>query len=307
MRCSIKKTINNEKYSGLKIKVLLLSLFPIIPWIILGKLFIGRNYEVEWTNFIYKLDTYFFKLSSNMPWIIFFLFLFSIIFILFKKRSTLPLFFGFLFIAYYFFYTGDSNEDKVPRFTIVLYPTIAVYSAILISSIIHKIKQEHLYKPTLFLITAYMIFACLGWQVSFDNSKLQFYRVYTYFNIYENPRYFPLDNAMSWIKNNVKEKEKLIILAMPGAEFYRHMYRMTDKNIIIFGYDLDLVSTHQKLKTYCKLNKIDYIMFMYSPDIRFTHPYKYLKVNEDNDFEEIAKFTRSNKNIIISKLKQHSL
>jgi hypothetical protein len=289
------KIKNKDLHLKIYLKLLLLSLIPIIPWLIIGKFFTWRKYEIIWSHFISfdKLISYFSIIPSEMSWIIFFFFLFSIVFVLATKKDALSLFFGFVFLAYYLFYTADITE-KIDRFSMAFYPTIAVFLAQFISTIAHKIKWKYSFTLIFSILTIYLILICTIWQLPPLHAKYV-----TYKDI--ESRYFPSDKAMKWVKNNVRDGEKILILRVAPAIFYRDKYGINRNKIIYFGYDLRKVSTPHKLKTFCNKNKISYIMFSYSIDEKL-ELMKYLKANRNSEFIEVAKFSLDKNYIFIYKI-----
>jgi hypothetical protein len=98
--------ISKDENFKSNIKVMLVSLIPIMPWMIISKLYSWRNYKIIWSNFKPfegKVYTFFLHFPLDISWALFSLFLFSIIFVLAAKRNALSLLFGLLFVAFYFF------------------------------------------------------------------------------------------------------------------------------------------------------------------------------------------------------------
>ncbi len=101
---------------------------------------------------------------------------------------------------------------------------------------------------------------------------------------------------MKWVKENVKDGEKMIILRIMPVRFYSVKYQIPMDKIMHFWYELDEVSTYEDLKNYCLRNNIKYIMFPYSPDYprgQFGRLYDFLnklKENRDNEFINLARF-----------------
>jgi hypothetical protein len=301
--------LKNKYFHLLKpLKILLLSLIPIVPWLILGKYYIYRNYEIIWSHLISPdmLVSYATVIPSQVSWLVFFLFLCSVILFLFSKKDTLPLFFGLIFLFHYLFYVSDATAQSytskitvgVHRFSMVFYPTIAVFVAQFLYRIVQNIKWKHSFRLTFFILTIYLITICTVWQVSPVNSQFVSYR-----NI--ESHYFPSPQAMKWVKDNVKEGEKILILRVASSIFYGDKYNIDRNKIIDFWHNLKEVSTPRQLKTFIRSNNISYIMFPYGPHHLMGHDIiEYLKSNSGNEFTEAEKFTMGGNYIFIYKI-QH--
>ena len=275
---------NRNPALTLNIKVLLISLAPIIPWLIIGKIYTYRNYEITWSHFFSfeKLTSYLSMIPTQISWIVFIIFLISIIFAIVKKRDALTFYFGFLFIAYYLFYTAD-RWTEIHRFSMVFYPVIAVFVAQFIAFIARKIRWKHSFKLASGILLIYLILISTVWQV-----PSLYARFVTYKNI--ESRYFPCDKAMLWVKDNVKDGEKVLVIQVTPAAFYRDKYGI-DREKIIGGSLLDYSSTSELL-AYCRANKITYLMLSNGPADKANMKWetiKYLKnnngANEEADFK----------------------
>ncbi len=293
----------NNLHSIVQLKVLSLSLVSIVPWMIISKTFNWRNFTFVLSNLTSldgKLINYFVLMSSNLSGIIFTLFILSFFYICIFKRNMLTFYFGSLFIVYYFFTVSDMAPID-PRFTIPLYPTIAVFLAVFISRIIQNIKWRHAFKLCFIIITAYLIIICTvpplnNRFLSLMNKKLH---------------YYPIEEAMKWVKENVKDGERILTIRILPFDFYRVKYEIDKKKIVDLTYEIDEVSTLDKLKAFYRNHNISYIMFPYGQpysDGRLTPYYliiRYLKENRDNEFIEIAKFNMDENFIYIYKLKEN--
>lgn len=289
-----KKNIINLKS---ELKVLLISLVPVIPWMVTQRFFNWRQYNVVWSHFVSLdiLSRYFYLILTQISWILFLLFIISIIFMFFNKRNELSMFYGFIFVAFYLFYTADYTAKYIQhRFSIIFYPTIAVFLSQFIFNIINKIRWKHFFKIAYCVLAIYLIVLStnpyLGIHV-FADKMLK----------------FPSDKAMKWVKDNVKDGEKILILRIMPAQFYRDKYDIDKDKIIHFWYEIGNVSTHEKLKKFCIENRINYIMFPYSPEYPFEGEMKilkYLKESQNNEFMEIARFNIGENYIFIYKLKE---
>jgi hypothetical protein len=296
-----------------QLEMLLISIFPIIPWMIIGKLFISRNYEVVWSHFISweKFTAYFDMIPTQASFFIFILFLASILYFLVGKRDILSLFFGFLFLTFYVFYTGDATE-KIDRFSVIFYPTIAVFIAQFLSFIIHRITWKHSFKIVYSALACYMILMCTIWQPTSLKADLVAYKSM-------KTRYFPVEEAMAWIKEHTNEDDRILILRVAPAVIYRDKYNIKRDRMINFMFGLDNVSTPEKLKAYCRTNRISYLMFSYNPkspgfntraaEKHFKKSWEvleYLKNNSKNEYVKLAAFNIGENYIYIYKAEKNS-
>jgi 4-amino-4-deoxy-L-arabinose transferase-like glycosyltransferase len=291
----IAKTIKSKDLHFIThLKVMLLSLVPIIPLMIIGKFFTWRNYKIIWSNFRPfdgKVFTFFLNFPQDISWILFSLFLFAIVYILLAKRNALSLYFGFLFIAYYSFLVLDIGNYS-PRLYMALYPAIAVYLSQFLYSIIAKISWKYSFQMLYLVLSIYLISIC-----TIPSLNAQFMSS----DEFKKLKYFPSDAAMQWVKGNVKEGEKILTLRIMSSLFYRDKYEIDRNKIDAFWYDTIEVPTPEKLIKYYKDNKISYIMFpSFSAKIKIL---EYLNENRYKEFIEVARFNRDNNYIYIYRLK----
>jgi hypothetical protein len=288
--------------SGNSFKIIFISLVPVIPWLIIGRLFTWRNYNIIWSH-LFSLDRHAAFLSlikTNISWIIFPLLLISIIFIVRNEKKGILLFFGLLFISYYLFLVADSVPQSA-RLSMAFYPAISVYISQFFSDITNKIKWKHSVKLICFVLILYLISIS---SVSPLNEKF-------YLEEKSKVEQYPTEMAMKWINDNVKEGEKILTIRILPAEFYIARLGISRDKIIDFMYDFDDVNTPQKLNSFCDENKISYIMFPYSEKpakviVKKVNVQKiqiYLKENEGNKFSEAARFNVGKNYIYIYKLK----
>lgn len=295
--------ITRIKHKGLNffntLKILSISLIPIIPWLIIGKLYTFRNYEIAWSHLFYfnTLISYFSMIPTQISWIIFYLFIVSVVWIFIDRQNTLSLFFGLIFSAYYLLYTADITQ-KIDRFSMAFYPTIAVFLSQFVADIAQRIRWQHVFKLFSLSLTFYLMLISTIWQM--PSLKAEFV---TYKNI--ESRYFPVDEAMKWVKDNVKEGEKILILRVAPSVFYRDKYGINRDRIVDFWYDLEGFSTPQKLKTFYKNNAISYIMFSYGPAYptdKKTEILEYLRENPEREFIEVTRFNLDKNYIFVYKI-----
>ncbi len=288
-------------YSFVHLKILSLALLTVIPWMIITKLFSWRNYKFQLSNLTSldaKIVTYLSLLSSNLSEVIFIMFIASAIYICFFKRNTLTIFFGLLFIVYYFFIVSDMGALS-PRFSLAFYPTITVFLSLFISRIIQYIKWKHAFKLCTVVLTIYLIIICL---VPPSNNR---------FLIIENNKlqYYPSEKAMKWVKENVKDGEKVLAIRILSSAFYRYKYAINRDKIIDLPHNMEEFNTPEKLKKFYREHNISYLMFPYSTayiklDIT-AGILEYLKNNTKKEFTEVVKFNLDDKFVFIYKLKDN--
>jgi hypothetical protein len=293
------KLKKREWYNLSKYKILLLPLIPIIPWMIIGKFFNWRNAQIGLSPFT-SSDTlfgYLFMISSSMSWIVFILIVLSFTYILAFRRDPCSLYFGFLFIAFYFFYTAQ-YLGQWSRMSMALYPTVALFLARFLTNISHKIRWKHSFKIVFSVLTVYLALLCALPSVSA--------RLTTYRNV--KAQYFPNEQAMKWVRDNVEEGERILSLRFKADSFYRDKYGINGNKIENFWYELEKVSTPDKLKQFCKNNGITYIMFPYGPSFLAGPGNKpildYIRENKHNEFLKTASFSLKENYIFIFKLRE---
>jgi len=189
--------------------------------------------------------------------------------------------------------------EKIDRFSMALYPTIAVFSSQFLYALIRKINWRYSLMIIGSALTIHLILMCTIWQAPSLKAELV-----TYKNI--QSRYFPTAEAMMWVKDNIKNGEKILIIQVPPALFYRDKYKISRDKIIDFWYDLEEISTPPKLKEFCNINNIAYIMFSYGPakeDISQNKVMQeYLIENIDKEFKVVKQYNLDSNYIYIFKL-----
>lgn len=254
----VSRVINRDALFKSQLKVMMISLVPIIPWMILGKFFSWRNYKIIWSNFRPfegKVFSFFMHLPPDISWVLFVLFLFSVVFVLIYRRNTLSLYFGLLFLAYYFFLALDVANFS-PRLAMTYYPAIAVYLSLFLSGVIDRIRWRHSFKTVYLILSIFLIIICTVPPINAHYlSSVEFIKL----------KYFPSDDAMQWVKENVKDGEKILTLRIMSSNFYRIKYGIDKDGIIDLWYETEVVSTPEKLKTFCRDKNISYIMVPYNP------------------------------------------
>jgi hypothetical protein len=116
---------------------------------------------------------------------------------------------------------------------------------------------------------------------------------------------YPTERAMKWVKNNVRNGEKILTIRIMPALFYRDKYGIHKNKIIDFWYEIDEVSTPEKLKKFCITNDVTYIMFPYGAVYNEYFPIlKYLNENVNNEFSKVTEFNMGENFIFIYKYRE---
>jgi hypothetical protein len=308
----LRKIKNMDWSSTIQFKILLLSLIPIVPWMMISI----DVYEPIWSNLITfnELITYSLMIQSQVSSIIFALFLLSGIFILFTKKDGLLLFFGYLFIAYYLFYTIMETAKYDHRYAAPLYPTIAVFIAWFIFSIAQRIRWKHAFKLFFSVLAIYLIVLCV---IPRSSSSLTTFK-YRHHEI----QYFPIEKATDWIVNNTGKDEKVMALLHDYGFFVEKIYKNRHKlsqnkfvSTVINNEDYTSLGYIRALKKSCLEENITYVMFSYGPNNIYTpnkrfqdflEHMRYLHENIGKEFIKAAEFNIDDNYIFIYKLKENS-
>ena len=291
-------------------KILLLSLIPILPWMLkIGSLSFSYEPHLVQMSLFERLTTYALLVHTQLSWIISGLLIVSIGFTLFAKKDDLSLFFGYSFIAYYSFFTLLLGSLRIHRYTLAFYPAICVLLALFLYSVSKRIRWKQSFKFIFSVLIIYLIIICL---IPRSSSNLTTFR---YTDI--ETQYYPIDKATDWIKNNVKNDDKILTLFMSDYRFYvERIYADKDKinqKRFIKNYGLRMIeelgNPLQDLKEFCHANEISYVMIAYpknylSPIYKvMTDMSKSFQENRGNDFMEAAEFNIDDNYITIYKMK----
>lgn len=280
------------------LKGMCLSMVPIIPWMIIGKYFTWRNFKVTLSNFIPpqgKVYAYFMQIPSDMSWLIFILFIISIVFVFKRRRDHLTQFMFFLFISYYFLFAIDLG-NKSPRLAMVFNPTISIFIALFLSYIVNKIRWKYSFRITFVILLSYVIALST---VPSLNAK--------YLNSVEMIKLqpYPSEEPMNWVRDNIKDGEKIVTIRIMTALYYRDKYQIDKNKIIDFWYVLKEIDTPEKLKKICVDNKVSHIMFPYGEVYNDYFPIlQYLKENNKDEFVKVTEYNIGGNFIYIYKLNE---
>ena len=295
----VRSILNRDVNYKNNLKVMLISLVPIIPWMIIGKFYSWRNYKIIWSNFIPfegKVYSFFMNMPLDISWLFFVLFLISLVYFLCVKRNELSLFFALLFVTYYFFLALDVANYS-PRLAMTYYPAIVVYLALLLHDVIDNIRWKHSFKVIYIALSIYLVSICTVPSLNAQYlSSVEFLKL----------KYFPSDVAMKWVKDHVNKGEKVLTIRIMSSDFYRVKYGIDMNRIVGMWYMIDEVSTPEKLRAFSREHNLSYIMFPYNPDyIKSSSKLnilEFLKNNPYSEFEEIERFNIENNYIYIYKL-----
>lgn len=280
------------------LKVLFLSLVPVIPWMMIGKFYNWRSYSFIPSHFtsIDIISSYLLMIPAQASWAFFILFLVSIPYVLLKKRNGLSLFFALLFTAYYFLYTADFTAAvpiKVHRFSVAFYPAIAVFLAQFLSDMVRRIKWRYSFKVVFAILTAYLILLCLNPSMRADL-------------LLKRTLHFPSEQAMLWVKHAVRNGDKVLLLRILPSRFYMDKFDIDRGTIVNFWYEMAGVSTPGKLKEFCRENNIQYVMFSLNPtyDNRGLgwpggEVFQYIINNRDHEFDKVREFSIDDNHIYV--------
>lgn len=298
---------NRDWHSFIHFKILLLSLITVLPFFMIG-VRDGLNFYGPALSNMLSFDYLYMVIQSQLSFILSFMLLFSIILIFFTKKDDLSLYYGLYFIAYYVFLTLKLHI-AIQRYSLALYPAIAVLLAQSIFSIIQRVKWKHIYKLVLTVLTIYLIFLCL---VPRSGTNLITFK----YEAFET-QYFPIDKAVDWISNMTNNDDKVLSLFTPwNFQFYiERIYsdkgRLNQSRFIYYYPVMDnkLIYPIENLKRFCDSEKISYIMFPYGPKIEphsmgASKDIKYLEENINDGFIEVKKFSHEDNYILIYKVNE---
>jgi hypothetical protein len=283
------------------IRMLLLSLVPVFPWIMIQRYFAWRQYRIIWANLIPPDGmgySHFAHLPIEVTWGIFILFLLSIVYLLIRERNDLTLFSILLFIAYYIFLALDQVSVS-PRMLMAFCPTITIFSALMLSSIMNNLGRKYSFNAVPVIVITYLV---LNNMVPSLNSAFlgqpEFIKMEDY----------PSENAMKWVRDNVGEGEKIVTLRIMTALYYRDKYNIDKSKIIDFWYELDEVSTPEKLLKLSRQNDVTYVMFPYGAVYDGYFPIlEYLKNNRNDEFIKVKEYSIGDNFIYIYKIDGNAL
>lgn len=235
------------------LKILSLSLLTFLPLYFIGARGADGMVFSHLTS-LNSLSSYFLMIPTQISWPFFILFLLSIVFVLLNRREPLSLLFGLVLIAYYLLYTL-LPQQSVHRYSMAFHPTISVFLAQFICASLQKIKWRHAYKLVFTVLLIYLGLLCI---VPRSSTNLITFK-YTDF---ENQS-FPDDKAREWIRNELGNNEKVLILIRrsksPLIQGKEHFMRLNQLSQLLPADDYD--AFRDNLKALCNKMKITHIMF----------------------------------------------
>jgi hypothetical protein len=287
-------------------KVMLISLVPVIPWMIIRRFFTWRNYDIIWPH-LWLPERYWEFLSlinTNLSLVLFSLFLISAAAAMRDSNREIWIYFGLLFVGYFLFLVADWVPQSA-RLSMVFYPPIAVFLSVFFSKAVQNIKWRNASK---LIYGAFIIYLMAISMLPPLNESF-------YLEEKSKVERYPSEQAVRWIDETLKDGERILTLRMLPIEFYRVKFGIDKEKIVDLVYGLDDISTPDALKAFCARNKISYIMFPYS-----TKPPKfiikrviveeiltYLKENKHNDIIPAASFSIGENFIYVYKLNNEIL
>jgi hypothetical protein len=298
---------NKVKFSYF-LKLSYFSLVPVIPYLIIGKVYPNNPFKLVLSNWVkpYVPFGYLVLLTQELSYILSILAAISIAYLFIKKVFIKPAIFVFLvcFIIYYSFYTSikDIGTSLYPygvdRYSMILFPFISISIGVFVNRIAGLFKWQHSFKFIASVLIVCLISISTFWQAP----PLLNYLVMTKAI---KSLYFPSDKAMKWVRENLKDDEKILTLSVTPALFYRDKYGIDRDKIVYYGANLDFpeIATPEALKAFCRNNNISYIMFP-SGSIMKKGILKYLNFNHDKELIEVAKFPLYKNYIYIYKIEE---
>lgn len=302
----------NRRRLPLIIKLSYFSLVPILPYLVLGKMYPNNPFGLNFSNWLSPGPAfgYLAVLAKQLSYPLYALAILSTISIFFRKDIFKPaVFISFIsFLLYYLLYTSSSlNTELYPllyakheagafivgteRYSMVFFPFISIITGVFLYRISAMIRWKHSFKLIFSLLTLYLVLLCTVWQVPPLNAQFVKYK-----NI--KSHYFPVNEAMEWVRDNIRDGETMLILRVAPATFYRDRYRIDREKIVDIWYDLKKVSTPGKLKSLMAKRNISYIMFSYNNSER-EKILMYLKNYRGAEYSRFAEFSSGGNYIYI--------
>lgn len=297
------------------VKLCYFSLVPIIPFLIIGKVYPNNPFGLDLSNWLKPGPAfgYLAVLLKQLSYPLSVLAAVSVLFLFYKKLIFRPaVFVSFIcFLSYYVLYTSSTlNSALYPllymhhkeggfligteRYSMIFFPFISISIGLFVVHIAKLFHSKYSFKAAFSVLVLYLIAVCTVWHVPPLNAQFVAYR-----NI--ESHYFPVDKAMKWVRDNVKDGEKILILRVAPAAFYREKYGIGREKILDFWYNLERVSTPEKLKTLYRENKINYIMYSYNAAEEMD-VLRYLKGYQGKELEEVTRYNYSGNYIFIYKI-----
>jgi hypothetical protein len=294
--------------------VLSLSIVSFLPWHFIGT----RGADTTNISHIFSIDnllSYFWMIPSQLSWPVFSLFLVSIPFILFFKRSHLTLLFGLVFASYYSLFTLV-EQQSVHRYSMSFYPAIAVFLVQLLQTVSQKFRRKYIFE---LLSLALIVYLAILAVIPRSSTRLITFK-YSDWEI----QHFPSDKALDWLLKNTKDNEKVLRVFFNGGSMSLDRYDSFPKNKfvnlglvknIVRINDMfasgDLDSFRKYLKELCKKEDVSYIVFtgsnsytIYSKEeMREKEIKRFLEEDKHDDFIVAAKFNLDDNYIYIYKLR----
>ena len=198
--------INFKKIS----KLIWLAIIPILPFLVISKPFSPPLAMGFSRLFDHHILIYISKLYTQVSYAVVILLALSIVFIIFKERNNLIFFFALLFVSYNALYILHRNYH-VDRYSMALYPSIAIFLAILFFRIFHK--RKYLFNTAIILFGIYLISISTFTQLPEMQPQFVLYKNYLL-------EHYPTDEALKWIIDNHNDKN-ILSIEVRNTAFYR--------------------------------------------------------------------------------------
>lgn len=251
-----------KKKAGQKLKLYAqvgwLTLVPIMPWLIIGYRYAGRNFYpffshlTSWST----ASAVWRQIPQAASYPFFILFLVGLAYSLWRKRDRLTVFLLTWISLYYLFITLDTHYFDI-RLNLSLYPPMVIIVAQLMGEPLSRLKKRKVLSGLGFLFVGYMAIAST--LVNFSPLKPEF-------TILTNVKggYLPYDQVFLYVKEYLPRGSR--ILATQGTEpshFYLSLLGIEDKFV---WYRENWVASREEqtldnLYDFCRENNFSYVVF----------------------------------------------
>lgn len=204
------------------------SLVPIIPWLIIQRLFPQRVYTFVPANFL-SLDiiaTQFKIAFSALTPVVCIVGLLGLTFLLIRKRDLFAVYIGVWFSVYYLLVTGEQFY-YLARFMLLAYPVWAIGGAVFLGRL-GKIHARLTGIAFALLIIYLMVINCIA---RMSPLEFKFLNIQAYDPTVETI-YLPYGKLTSYIKKHIPVGSKILApMKCEPSHFYLTLNQMTDKYV----------------------------------------------------------------------------
>jgi hypothetical protein len=225
------------------------GLAPVIPWLVIGKFFVWRNYVFTPSNWLsYRIVTsYLRNMPSQITYPIFIIFAVGLLWGLLKRRDDLTIYSLILFAVYYIFFTSDYIIGH-PRFMTVFYPSVVIIGAMAIYNLAERLGRRKIAYVLSILISAYLL---LGLPMNLAHSRSGNSADYQ----------FSFEGIFKYLEQNPPDGNGRLVYIEPldsAIEFYLIKYGIRYARL-----DAGAMSVLGRFQEYCKRNHFEYLLFAY--------------------------------------------